>query len=257
MKIVSDNRLIEVKKSLGTVCLGELTNLIKEQSSLPYECSKSNDLESVILLAKIQALIVYTIDNIKVFQPLISLVVQQDGLPKKREFRIFDFATGKTDQTDFEIHETFLINCVDTVCGPAVSIVLMMYVLGDIDEHIAIAALREAYYMDLTYRRTGWYIQYFKKTAFSSIKLNRLTPFENDCYSMQTATFFQRAFKVFDVTQVKNEEGNYNTEYYVQSLELRPAVIVNELIKAASRYVSTFIKDYYEPFERQRVQDIY
>lgn len=263
MKLVSVNKLEIAKQSLLNVCLTELNTLRNIQLQTPYADSKVDEIDSFTLLVKINALILYTLDNIKVLQPCLKESYDQDGNGKKREFKIFEFLDSKSSEAELELHETFLINCVDTVCGPAVSIVLMMYVLGDIDVHVTVAALREAYCMDLTYRITGWPILYFKRVKLHGSKSNtitnhtNLTPFANDCYSMQTATFFQRVFKKFDVTQVRTVEGKYNTEFYVSALELRPADYVNDLKLARSRYISTFIADYYEPFERQRLQDNY
>lgn len=113
----------------------------------------------------------------------------KDKVPT-HDFRLSKILSAKGDE-NFSYEEYMLINCIDFAYGPFVSIVLIMFLMGDLNEEDTLDALNEAYWFDNIYRESGIDVTCFKFKT-------KLVPFEVDAHTLITAMWFQEFMVDFD-----------------------------------------------------------
>lgn len=249
MELVSTNFLNQAKSELSKLCPFEVQGQIDHFSTFSNLNEQIDGLSSVLSLMKINSLVLYVVDNIKCLNSVMT----------SKHLRISCFATPSADINSLDLHETLLINCVDTVFGPAVSVVLIMHVLNDIDEAQCLEALKEAYALDAEYRTKGWPILYFRTSPKNLPKVFYLKPYEVDPFSVQTAIYFQKVFRVFDAATVSTNAYVGNKKDYWKYLVTRlessafwPQCFTH-LRQAKTDYINNFHEDYYSCFMRHQL----
>lgn len=251
MRVVSVNHIQEAKAELAKMCPFELKGQIDHFANFTQMSSPIDGLNAALNMIKLNSLVLYTIDNIKCLSEVAAT----------KQLRISCFASTKVDLNSLELHETFLINCIDTVYGPAVSIVLIMYVLGDIEEHTCLDALKDAYALDSEYRTKGWNMLYFRNSPRNLPKVFKVVPYEVDPYSIQTAIYFQRVFRVFDAATPSTSAYTGTRSVYWQYIVdcLKSSAFwpryYTQLQAAKKEYVDGFMENYYSCFMRHQLSN--
>lgn len=249
MKLVSTNFLNIAKAELSKLCPFEVQGQIDHLSGYSNLNEQIEGLNSVLSLLKINSLVLYTLDNIKCLKEITE----------SKHLRISCFATPSADINSLDLHETLLINCIDTVFGPAVSVVLIMHILHDIDETKCLDALKEAYVLDNEFRTKGWPILYFRTSPRNLPKVFFVKPYEIDPFSMQTAMYFQKVFRAFDAATISTnayvgDKENY-WKYLIERLDASAfwSQCFTKLKQAKKDYIDNFEADHYSCFMRHQL----
>jgi hypothetical protein len=242
MKVIN-NVFADFKNELKSVDIQMLFNQARKE----YNQSPAISGSDLLILLKVQCLIFHTLEKVTELHHLIS----NKSLPKICNLLA---SKSKASLPDLNLAEIHLINCVDTLHSPMASIVIILFVLGDIESDVAVDALAEAYFYDNIYREQGFDIQYTKQPFI-------LKSFETDTFSIITSLFFQKCFKEFDCMTPSNDfldllgtgafQGVPYESYLRSVLESENSYVYeHKLKKCKQEYLENFESEYYIPLSR-------